>query len=377
LCLGATGCSQKTPEERLEEAVLMLQQGQLARAVLELRTIVRENPGDPASAQARMYLAQYYVSEGNAARAIEELQAVYDQYGRSEQMGREAGDALMGIWSQVGDLESALKMADEAIAALPPDDEERAGEYKMLRATILVDQDSEESKAKGIEELRTLMLEANSPWQRGQAREILANIHRQKKDYEGSNAVYRDYLEAFPEDQIRSRIELAMAVNVISSGDKEQGRADFDAAAAKLMTEANEELDREQKTQMLQELATFHQSIGDLAGAEQVMLKIMGENPMSMTAIQTQFGIAQMYATAGVLEERDDYFDRGMEILDQIQKENPNTSIAMNAEQMAAQYKEGRENYRKRMEEMKAQEAAATEGGETTEATEVGEDKNE
>jgi tetratricopeptide (TPR) repeat protein len=352
LSLGLTSCSQKTPEERLEEAVLMMQQGQLARAVLELRTIVRENPGDPAAAQARMVLARYYVREGNANRAIEELEAVYKQYGREEQMGLDAADALMSIRSQIGDLEGAVKLADEAIAFVGEDEPERLAEYKLLRATILIDQATEESIAEGRQVLRTMMLEAGEPWQRGQAREILANTYRAALDFEGSNAIYTEYLAAFPEDSIRSRLELAMAVNVISSGDEEKGRADFDTAATKLLAEAEEELDAEQKTTMLQELAAFHQSIKDLEGAERIMLQIMAANPMSMTAIQTQFGIAQMYLNSGVLEDNDAHFDKGIAILEQIQKENPNTNIAMTAENMVTQFKQGRENYR-------AQKAAA------------------
>ncbi len=358
LSLGLTSCSQKTPEERLEEAVLMMQQGQLARAVLELRTIVRENPGDPAAAQARMVLARYYVREGNANRAIEELEAVYKQYGRSEQIGRDAADALMSIRSQIGDLEGAVKLADEAIAFVGEAEPERLAEYKLLRATILIDQATGESLAEGRQVLHAMMLEAGEPWQRGQAREILANTYRAAQDFEGSNAVYREYLSAFPDDRIRSRLELAMAVNVINSGDEEKGRAEFDAAATRLLAEADEELDAEQKTQMLQELAAFHQSIKDLDGAEKVMLRIMASNPMSMTAIQTQFGIAQMYLHSGILEDSDTHFDKGIGILEQIQKENPNTNIAMTAENMATQFKQAREDFRARMAE--AEKAAAT-----------------
>jgi tetratricopeptide (TPR) repeat protein len=357
LSLGLTSCSQKTPEERLEEAVLMLQQGQLARAVLELRTIVRENPGDPAAAQARMVLARYYVREGNANRAIEELEAVYKQYGRAEQIGRDAADALMSVRSQIGDLEGAVKLADEAIASVSADEPERLAEYKLLRATILIDQATEESIAEGRQVLRTMMLEAGEPWQRGQAREILANTYRSTQDFEGSNAVYTEYLAAFPEDRIRSRLELAMAVNVISAGETEKGRADFDTAAAKLLAEAEQELDAEQKTTMLQELAAFHQSIKDLEGAEKVMLQIMASNPMSMTAIQTQFGIAQMYLNSGILEESDAHFDKGIALLEQIQKENPNTNIAMTAENMVTQFKQAREDFRTQKAE--AEKAAA------------------
>jgi len=344
-----TGCSQKTPEERLEDAVLMLQQGQLARAVLELRTIVRENPGDPSSAQARMYLSQYYLREGNLNRAIEELEAVYTQYGRSERLGSEAGDMLIGIRSQIGDLDEALKLADEAIEAYKDHEDGRLEEYVLLRATILIDQGEEEQVAEGREILRTMMLEADAPWQRGQAREVLANTYRSASDFEGSNAVYAEYIEAFPEDRIRSRLELAMAVNTIQSGDEERGREEFEAAAAKLVQDAEQELDRESKTQMLKELAAYRQSIDDLAGAEQVMLKIMAENPMSMTAIQTQFSIAQMYIGSGIFEDRDEHFDRGIEILEQIQRENPNTNIAMSAESMAAEVKQGREQYRQQL----------------------------
>ena len=53
---------------------------------------------------------------------------------------------MIGIRSQIGDLEGALKLADEAIASIGEDDEERRGEYKLLRATILIDQDEDDSK---------------------------------------------------------------------------------------------------------------------------------------------------------------------------------------------------------------------------------------
>lgn len=334
--VGATGCREKTPAESLERAQQLLDERQTAQAVLELKKLVSKAPNDPAAPTARLLLARFYTNQGNGPRALEELEAAWKVAGVADERGQEALDAIVSIRSQLKDYEGALKTIDEAIAASAEKDAAFADSWRVRRAEFQLATTEDATIADAARAaLRTMALDHADPATRGFARETLVNAHKSKGDFAAANAVYADYLAKYPDDSIRSQLRLAMAVNRISAGETEAGRADFDEAAKSVVAEADAELDKQARARMLLDLSQFHRLIGDLDGAEALMRRVMGENAMSRLAIETQFGISEMFVGAGLSRGDDALFEKGLAVLDQIQRENPGSNIEMTAQKYA------------------------------------------
>lgn len=355
--LGATGCREKTPAEQLEHAQQLLDQRQTAQAVLELKKLVTKAPADPAAPTARLLLARFYTSQGNGPRALEELEAAWKVAGPEDERGQEALDAIVQVRTQLKDYEGVLKTIDDAIATAGEKNATFADTWRVRRAEfVLATSEDDAAKAEARAGLRTLALDHADAAIRGFARETLANAHKRAGDFAGANVVYADYLAKYPDDSIANQLRLAMAVNRFEAGETEAGRADFDAASKAMIAEADAELDKQVRARQLLELAQFHRLIDDLEGAEALMQRVMGENAMSRLAIETQFGISEMYVGAGLAKDDTALFEKGLAVLDRIQRENPGTNI----EATAQKYADDARAYRKRLAEAKDAATTAT-----------------
>jgi len=323
-------CAQKPPEDQLDEAMQLVQEGQVARGILKLKELVQKHPDDPAALTAHAHLGNYYFGERNAPKALEEFAAVLEKLNYEDPRGRLAVDGIVAIRAGSGDFDGALQLMDEQIALLPDPASDVAVELGLRKADVLLASGSDEHTSAGVALLRTMMLETPKP-PRDVARERLANYYRgEKQDFAASNQVYADYLAAYPEDNLRTLLELAMSVNHRLAGEEEEAVKVFEPAAAKLLAEADAELDKAERTEKLLALAEFNSKMGRYAEAEKLMLRVMGENTRSMTAIETQFRIARMY----ILEAGD--IPKAREVLEQIKRENPGSNISASADEWLA-----------------------------------------
>ncbi len=333
LCILAA-CKSATPPEKLEEAQSLLQEGQTARAVLKLKEITREHSEDPSAITAHIMLAQYYAREANANKALEELEAITADGDFTNPEVVNAMDGIISIRRQIGDHEGALKAMDRIIEVLP----ESASQQKQLReverAGILLAWGAEEEtkRDEGLKALSSMMLESEDAYARGIAREELANHHRQAGNLEESNAVYASYIEAYPDESIRPRLEMAMGINEKQLGNDEAAEEIFRPAVEATLAEADNEPETAQKTAVLQEVAQMLQLYGDLEKSEEVRRQIMAENPVSRVAIDNQFLIANMWIVAGLQEKNEDYFDHGIMELERIAEDNTGTNIGETAQ---------------------------------------------
>jgi hypothetical protein len=241
----------------------------------------------------------------------------------------------------------ALAEVEAVIADLPADDVELTFAVQRKKADVLLATNTEESIAAGQELLLALMRDMEAPY-RHVAREHLANYYRQfAGDFEKSNTVYEAYIEAHPDDPLRSRLEMAMGVNLRLADKRDEGLVLFEPAAAKLQEEADAaKEDQETRNQLLTELAQNQRMMGLFDEAEATMRLLMAENVRSMLAIQMQFAIAEM-----TVRDRGE-LDRGLEQLAQISRENPGSSIAETADRFS-------EAVRQAKAQMEAAQAAA------------------
>ena len=322
-------CSKKTPDEQLVEAEKLLSERQTARGVIKLKELIRDSPDDPAAGTGRLMLAKYYTNEGNAQKALEQLQAVVDAFPAAGEQGQFALAGVISIRVQIGDFEGALASIDKALKAELP--EASKGELQMQKANVLLQWASVSPEPKpelteqGTGILRDLMLNATEGTSRGQAREQLANLYRTRGEFQKSNEVYREYLQKFPGDTLRPHLELAMAINLSQAGEPKKARVLFDPAIKQMREAADAELDQQTQSRMLQDIARYYELMGDYEQAESVKKQIMGMFPMTQMAIDTQFDTARMYLQAGQIE-------KSVAILEQIKKENPETEIAKRAD---------------------------------------------
>lgn len=367
LAFSLAGCSKPTPEERFEEALALLQEGQTARGVMKFREIVRDLPDDPMANQSRLILARYYVSEGNAARAIEQLAEVFEAAQFSEPHVQNAFEGLTSIYLQINEVDKALALYDEVIARLPEGSSDRS-QMEIQKYSIVLETDKEEAKEAALDDLRVKMLEAEEKIVRGYAREQLAQYFRRQQEYEKSNEVYEAYLEEYPDDTLRRTLELAMATNVIMSGEEEEGLEMFEETAQEYIAETEEILESAKRADEYSNLAQMYMNINQLEKAEELYRKIMAENVQSRKAIEAQLAIANMYTSTGLRQLDRAIFDKGIAVFGQIAEENRNTNIEQTANRNIEEAKAAFERMTQQRQAMEeAAEAAAREGAKTAE----------
>lgn len=338
LCAGALvlgACSKPTPQETLTEAMGLLEEGQTARGILKLKEMTREHPDDPATKQARLFLARYYAREGSGTRAVEELEAVFAGGDASDPLVLEAGQGLVSLRAQLKDFEKAMETQEALMNALPADaTDERESRLIDKAMLLLVWGEDEPAKAEeGLALLEDRMLNAEQPHVRGTAREQLANHWRVRGELEKCNGVYERYIAKYPEDTVRPRLELAMAVNLKAMEKTEAADALYKPAIDSLQKEADGELEKDKRAAVLDELASMAEAYRDLETADATRRRIMGENTMSQLAIQNQFRIAQMWAVAGIDAKDAALFEKGIAEFTKIAEDNKGTNIGETAAQ--------------------------------------------
>ncbi|MBI5154127.1 tetratricopeptide repeat protein [Candidatus Poribacteria bacterium] len=349
------GCQKKSPDERFKEATDLIGEKQTARGIIKLKELIRDTPDDPVSGDSHLLLAQYYTREGNAPKALEELEAAYKNKNYGEQRNQAALSGIIEVRRQLKDFETLLKLLDEAIAAIPEGNEGLRMSRQLQKAGVYLQMGGDENIKTGTDLLHTMMLEGKDETMRGQAREVLSQYHRTQSDFEGSNKVYEEYLAAFPDDRVKNHLELAMAVNLRAMGKEDEARAKFEPTAAGMLKAADEELDLAARSQMVLDLAQYHRMMGNLDEAEALMRRVMGENVRTNLAITTQFDIATMYLEAGQTE-------KGVGFLEQIKRENPGTNIEASADNILKQVAAAKEAAQQAPETLEDTPAAAAAG---------------
>lgn len=376
--LAMTACGRQTPEEKFREAAELVQQGQPHRGVLKFKEIVRDHPDDPIALDAQLMLARYYAREGNATSVLRELEAVYSKAPHGTPHHQEAFEGLIQIRLQIRDYEEALKMFEREMEVLPADDQATRAHLEIERAIVKLHlgNDTEttgtaELAREGAETLRTMMIEAGEPEMRGVAREQLANHYRDTGDFQQSNDVYRAYLDAFPEDRIRTEIEMAMAMNDHAAGNTDEAFERFEQLADRYREDIEQELEKARKNQKRNALAQMYTQLEQYDKAEQELRRVMADNVLSPVAINAQFAIAQMYIFAGLGKEDDALFEKGIAVLEQIRRENEATNIAATAQTYIDQSRQALERLKTAAEAEDADAAAnaATDAETVTTAT--------
>jgi tetratricopeptide (TPR) repeat protein len=313
------GCQRKTPQEKLEEAVKLAGERQTAMAIIKLEALVQESPDDPAAIQARLYLADYHRSQQDFPRAIELFREVFDRTGYTDQAGQTAFIGLCIFLVREGKLDEALKEVDAQLAKYPTDAAIQS-QLKGFRGELLLNSPDEARQKEGLDALRVMMLESEDPALRGETREKLASYHRARRDFTASNEIYEAYIAAHRDDPTTPQLVIAQGLNLRAAGEASKGDELFDRGAAMMRAQIDDELNKDRRAELMLSYARYNQFAGRIDEAERTMRAVMGENPMTRRAIETQFAIGSMYR-----EVRQ--FDKALAEFERIKRENAGTQI--------------------------------------------------
>ncbi|MCC6546500.1 tetratricopeptide repeat protein [Candidatus Sumerlaeota bacterium] len=349
-----TACKKKTAEERLKEAMTLLQEQQLPLAQITLKDIIDQFPDDPATNDARLLLARVYVMQGRRESipvAINLLKTVHDKLGFADPRGMEAYQGMVELTAQNDDLPGAIKLAQDAAEQLKDKPQELAYMTSLVQVLQLSSSDEETQKL-GIKGMEATMLEDADGGVRGTAREQLAQFHRQKGDFAASNEVYNKYLAKYPDDPIASQLYMAQAINFKQMEDQAKSDEAFAKGEELMKKEIEGELNLNERAGKLNTLATFYGAAGRVDDAEKQYRRIMAEQPATRLALDSQFAIAKLYI-------QNKMYDKADELLAQMEKENANTPVAQSAQSWRMQLAQQR----------KEEAAAATAGDAQTTAT--------
>lgn len=343
------GCRQSTPEERLEEAVQLLQERQIALATLKLRDLIEDEPETGIATEARFILANVYAQIGRPEsfrNALSEMDAVYRQHGPTDMPGFQALSFMVDLHLMLEDYEGALALLEEGIENAA-EDERAQSQLVMMRSSLLLNAEEEDRQQTAIDFLRDRMLTADRNEVRGEARELLAQHFRRTAEPERSIQVYQDYIDAFPDDTVNAQLHIAQAIAYRALGEEHQEKAEelFERGADGMEEQIEEELNLQARTEMLNTLALYRAAFGQPEKAEELYRRIMAENPGRMPAIEAQFAIGRLY-----IDEEN--WERAIGHYEQIARENPDSHIGMQAEQVLNMI----EMYRQQLAEMEEQE---------------------
>ncbi|MGF1572275.1 MAG: tetratricopeptide repeat protein [Sumerlaeia bacterium] len=332
-----TGCSEKTPSEKLDQVMVHLQNNETSRALTTLIEITKNNPEDPAAIEARLILARVYASQGNAPKALETLENLYEERSFNDEAGQLAFEGIVQINAQLRDFESAIDVIDGVLAQ---DDltTSTALELNIRRVNLMFAiSDNDAKTTEGINILNTMIETASDSGERGAARETLANYYRMIGDYEASNQVYDDYLKLFPNDPIRIQLFFAQAVNDFNAGKQEEALATAKKLEAEFVQEIESEESADKKFNQYKILAQNYLALGELDKTEEYMIAAMGSKPMSVEALRTQFDIANIFIRQSMNEADKVLFQRGIDVFEKIISDNANSNIAFTAEEQITQ----------------------------------------
>lgn len=350
LAFGTIGCKKKTPEERFEEAVTLLQENQVPLAIIKLKDLVNQHPDSTIVPDARFTLAGVYARLGgpdNVDKAIEQLDALIESSGWESEQAIEAHNAIIELNMRSDNYEAALAQADEGIQATEGM-EDVNGPLRTLRATLLLISEDEAQKEEGVQYFETAMMdETDETSLHHQAREVLAKHARNTRDFAAAAAVYERFMKKFPDDPMNPMLKMAQAVDLKKAGEEERAEELINEGADDYMAQIEDELDLRTRTQKLNDIAALWTAYGNVEKAEELYRRIMSENTMSQTAINAQIAIGRLYVENGMFEEAIAHFEKMAE-------ENAGNQIG----QMAQNYAQGARQVR---DQLAAQEAASME----------------
>lgn len=321
-------CKKKTPEERYTEAQQLFQEKQVPLAMIKLRDLIAEEPESDAAIEARFALAQINMQLGrpdNFAKALEQTDAIFAKLGFKDNRGFQAYAMKTDILLAQGEVDKALEHLRSGVekSADTPDAQQR---LQSMYAGLQLAGKDDKLQEEGVAFFRKTMLESDKADQRGQSREVLAEHFRGKKEFAKSNEVYQTYIDKYPSEAVIPQLVMAQALNLKALGDKEAADVRFKEGSTKMLAQVDQELNLNSRMSLLNDLAKLTEVYGDLEGAEGLFRRIMTDQPRTLTAIQAQMAIGDMYA-------RHQQWDKATALFEQMKRENPQSEVGQKADQ--------------------------------------------
>jgi tetratricopeptide (TPR) repeat protein len=279
-----SGCTGRTPEERLQQAIEYYKQQDALSAEAEAKKVIEKTAiDDPAGIQARMLMARIAFNEKRFDDAIAHIEPALDKVSQKEQIGTQLMQTYLMLLQENGRFDDALKKMDEM--------EKTYGNDASVMANLKVGRIDIQTKAGQTTAARTALLklkdETTSPAELKLYRELIARTYERDKDTTGAIEFYRNELESNAKtDEDRRFLAATLAVNASVIGDYDKVRS-YLTQATELYDKAVEaELNAGKKTYLILELAELYGAVGNLAAARRGFQSVYDTNPTDARIIQ-------------------------------------------------------------------------------------------
>ncbi len=255
LIAGLAGCRKKSPEETLMAAETKLQRGDLIGARVEFREILEKNPDSPVAPQARLRLAQCYLSERDFEQAMPHLEKIVESVGLSDERAQTALDLLFQCYFNLQRYDDGLQAAEQYLKDLPPDNDFA---FQMrCNVTELLFADGRTSE--GLNTLVSLMESGSSHEQRMYAAERIVYASVRNQDYDRAIKTYADYIEKYPDFEGVSDLIAGQAYFYGRKGDQARSDELFQKARDSYKNAIEATLDNQKKAELYFRLAKAYE----------------------------------------------------------------------------------------------------------------------
>lgn len=283
------GCSQKTPEERFQKAVSLLQQRDSLGAMLEAKDLIKKYPTDPFAMQAHMLLAEVNMIDQRPDDAIAEYRIVLDGLPQSDDMGRIALRNLIGVLRDGKRYDEALTLIDEYKKKNAKD--EGVSLSLTVASVEVMTAAGQTTGARTV--IESLQVGTTEPQVLSLYRNLKAQTFFRDQDYAAARDYFKGELGSANTGTDKRFLTLQVAAIEAAKGDYPAARQWLGDATALYDAAIRDELDANRKLQLSMELASAYSSIGNLKGAVPIFEAALVEarDPMVAGRVVQQLGM--------------------------------------------------------------------------------------
>ena len=284
-----TGCSGKTPEERLERAALLMQQKDTLAATLEAREIIKKYPDHPKAVEAHVLLAQLYMTDGRPDEALTELETVLEKEPQTTQIGRDTLRNYLRVLQQMQRYDQAFKTID-TYQKKYADDEGTSLNLTVARANIMTGA----KQTTGAREILSSLRESTtSPAELGLYRRMIASTYSVDQNPTATLELYLNDYAATNDLATKQEIAGTMTTFYAQNEDYPNVRKWLEEATDIYEKSVAAELDANHRTEMATQLAMLYTQANNIDGALKIM-KNLWDGQVSRDFVMP---VTQVYAS--------------------------------------------------------------------------------
>lgn len=324
------GCQRRTPEERLQKTIELMQSRDTLGATLEARELIKKHPDTPEATRAHLLLTQVYMAEQRPDDALQELENVLDKSSQKEEEGREALRMYLTILQQQKRHKDALATIDKYQKEYAQDDGTSLS-LTVARADIM-SQSGDTTQSRSI--LSSLVAETTQPEILRLYRDMIGRTYLVEGNTTAAIEYYNAEIANATDERTKRELAVTIAAIYSQAGDYEQARQYLQRATELFDAAIADEIDQNMKAQLALQLANAYTSTGNLPGAEQIYDKLFDArvNPQLLSEVVN--GMIPTLLRQGKTSKT-------IELLNETGRRFPESNMAANAAQLESLSRQG------------------------------------